>query len=42
MDYLKTDAPFWKKETAPDGKEHWVEARAEDDASRARWQRGQK
>jgi len=41
MDYLKTDAPFWKKETAPDGKEHWVEARAEDDAARARWQ-GQK
>jgi len=38
MDYLKTDAPFWKKETAPDGAEHWVEAKPADDTSRARWQ----
>jgi molybdopterin synthase catalytic subunit len=38
MDYLKTDAPFWKKETAPDGTMHWVEARAEDEVARTRWQ----
>lgn len=37
MDFLKTDAPFWKKETTPDG-ESWVDARAEDDAARDRWQ----
>jgi molybdopterin synthase catalytic subunit len=37
MDYLKTDAPFWKKEATPDG-ERWVEAHAADDAARARWQ----
>jgi len=37
MDYLKTDAPFWKKERSPDGTERWVEARAGDDAARARW-----
>lgn len=36
MDYLKTDAPFWKQETTPDGT-RWVEAHAEDDAARARW-----
>lgn len=36
MDFLKTDAPFWKKEAGPDG-EKWVVARAEDDAARARW-----
>jgi molybdopterin synthase catalytic subunit len=36
MDYLKTEAPFWKKETTPDG-ERWVEARASDDAARERW-----
>lgn len=36
MDYLKTDAPFWKKESTPVGA-HWVEARAEDDHARARW-----
>jgi molybdopterin synthase catalytic subunit len=36
MDYLKTRAPFWKKEVGPGG-EHWVDAR-EGDASRAeRW-----
>jgi len=38
MDFLKTDAPFWKKEAGPDG-ERWVEARAEDDAARQRWKR---
>ncbi|HEY7942930.1 MAG: molybdopterin synthase catalytic subunit MoaE [Burkholderiales bacterium] len=36
MDYLKTQAPFWKKERTPDG-ERWVEARASDDAAAARW-----
>jgi molybdopterin synthase catalytic subunit len=37
MDYLKTDAPFWKQETTPEGT-RWVEAHADDDAARARWQ----
>lgn len=37
MDYLKTDAPFWKSEAAPDGARHWVEHRAEDETARARW-----
>ena len=32
MDYLKTQAPFWKKETTPDGA-HWVDARVADDAA---------
>lgn len=36
MDYLKTRAPFWKKEQTPDG-ERWVEARASDDEKSARW-----
>ena len=36
MDYLKTQAPFWKKETTPAGA-HWVEARVADDAALARW-----
>ncbi len=36
MDYLKTQAPFWKKEETADG-ERWVEARASDDAAAARW-----
>jgi molybdopterin synthase catalytic subunit len=36
MDYLKTRAPFWKKEETPAG-ERWVEARASDDAAAARW-----
>ena len=37
MDYLKTRAPFWKKEKTPDGA-RWVEARASDDAAAGRWQ----
>jgi molybdopterin synthase catalytic subunit len=37
MDYLKTDAPFWKQETGPKGT-HWVEAKAEDDKAKARWE----
>jgi hypothetical protein len=36
MDYLKTQAPFWKKEETAEG-ERWVEARASDDAAAARW-----
>ena len=36
MDYLKTRAPFWKKERREDG-ERWVEARASDDEAAARW-----
>jgi len=36
MDYLKTRAPFWKKEKTPTG-ERWVEARASDDDAAARW-----
>jgi molybdopterin synthase catalytic subunit len=36
IDYLKTRAPFWKKEDTPDGA-RWVEARASDDAAAARW-----
>ena len=36
MDYLKTHAPFWKKESTPQG-ERWVDARVADDAALARW-----
>jgi len=36
MDYLKTEAPFWKKEQTPGGA-RWVDARVSDDAARARW-----
>jgi len=36
MDYLKTEAPFWKKETTPEGA-RWVDARDSDDAARRRW-----
>ena len=36
MDYLKTQAPFWKKETTAQGA-HWVDARVADDAALARW-----
>lgn len=36
MDYLKTDAPFWKKEQTPNGA-RWVDARVTDDAARAKW-----
>jgi len=38
IDWLKTQAPFWKREETPDG-DHWVEARAADDAATARWDR---
>ncbi len=39
MDYLKTRAPFWKKETAPDGSGEWVDARETDDRAMERWRR---
>ena len=38
MDYLKTAAPFWKKEDTPDGA-RWVDARVADDAAMARWEK---
>lgn len=37
MDYLKTRAPFWKREETPDGA-RWVDARDSDDSAAARWQ----
>ena len=36
MDYLKTNAPFWKKEMRESG-ESWVEERASDQDSEERW-----
>jgi molybdopterin synthase catalytic subunit len=36
MDYLKTEAPFWKKEWTPDGP-RWIEARDSDDHAAAKW-----
>ena len=37
MDYLKTEAPFWKKEQTPSG-ERWVDAKASDEQAKSRWQ----
>lgn len=37
MDYLKTQAPFWKKEVTPKGA-RWVDARSSDDSALERWQ----
>lgn len=37
IDYLKTEAPFWKKEQTPEGA-RWVDARVSDDAALAKWQ----
>lgn len=37
MDYLKTEAPFWKKENTPQG-ERWVDARSSDEQARQRWE----
>jgi molybdopterin synthase catalytic subunit len=37
MDYLKTDAPFWKNEERADGTSAWVDAREADDSTKARW-----
>ncbi len=36
MDYLKTDAPFWKKEQTPEGA-RWVDARSSDDTAKVKW-----
>lgn len=37
IDWLKTDAPFWKLEETADGEARWVEARSDDDTARERW-----
>jgi molybdopterin synthase catalytic subunit len=37
IDYLKTEAPFWKKEETPQGG-RWVDARTSDDEARVRWE----
>ncbi|MBC9206578.1 molybdenum cofactor biosynthesis protein MoaE [Roseomonas aerophila] len=37
IDWLKTGAPFWKREEFADGQSRWVEARASDDAAAAKW-----
>ena len=37
MDFLKTRAPFWKKELTAEGVQRWVEAKQSDDAAAARW-----
>ena len=37
MDYLKTQAPFWKREHHADGSEAWVEAKASDQQASERW-----
>ncbi len=39
IDWLKTKAPFWKREEFADGEGRWVEAKAEDDQAAARWAR---
>jgi molybdopterin synthase catalytic subunit len=39
IDRLKTEAPFWKRETFGDGRVRWVEPRASDDVAAARWLR---
>jgi len=39
MDYLKSKAPFWKKETGVDGKGSWVDARESDAEALGRWQK---
>jgi len=39
IDWLKTKAPFWKREEFAEGGGRWVEARAEDDATAERWAR---
>ena len=37
MDYLKTDAPFWKREEKSDGTATWLDARETDGTAKARW-----
>jgi len=39
MDYLKTRAPFWKKEVGADGRGQWVDARESDDRATERWEK---
>ncbi len=39
MDYLKSQAPFWKKEERTDGTSNWVDARETDTAALQRWQK---
>ena len=39
MDYLKTRAPFWKKEAVHGGNAQWVDARETDDQAAARWEK---
>lgn len=38
MDYLKSRAPFWKKETGPDGAARWIEPKPQDHADITRWE----
>ena len=38
MDYLKSRAPFWKKETGPDGQARWIEPRPQDHTDITRWE----
>ena len=38
IDWLKTKAPFWKRELLGDGSARWVEARVHDDEAAARWE----
>ncbi len=40
MDYLKTEAPFWKREEFVDGSSRWVDAKASDDQAARRWEAG--
>lgn len=39
MDYLKTDAPFWKREEKADGTSTWLDAREADASAKARWEK---
>lgn len=40
MDWLKSRAPFWKREIGPEGPRGWVEAKDDDEAALDRWQPG--
>lgn len=40
IDWLKTGAPFWKREELADGSERWVEAKESDDAAAEKWKAG--
>jgi len=39
IDYLKTRAPFWKREQIADGQTRWVEARGSDDEAVSAWEK---